>query len=206
MINSSISNGQAILGGAIYANEQTAITIQNSTLTNLTSFKGGGGIHSLGAPLVSLAQATFTNNSGVSGAVYLTKNVNITNCTFTQNIATGSGGMKNEKKKNEILIFKIYFIFVFSLSRFLGAVQIDIVKAEAQQFINITNSIFEGNTANVSGGGLAINSALPTLAFITEVSFTNNQAGSLGGTHQRNIITKGEKFYRCMNRNDSSTC
>ena len=96
-------------GGAIYCNSIGGLNVANSTFTNNAAWGGGGAIYNTGGGL-TLKNSTFINNQahygiikidymraygGTGGAIYNNNNLNITNCTFNNNIAMIGGSIYN---------------------------------------------------------------------------------------------------------------
>ncbi len=155
---SVFSDNQAVMaGGGIYVRAGGAITITNSTFTR-NSASGGGGISNAGTMLVT--GSTFSGNRATvdGGGIGNGGALTVTNCTFSGNSAgTIGGGITN------------------------GGT------------LTVINSTFSGNSATTSGGGIR-NSGTATV-------YNTILADSTAGGNCSGTITNGGN-----NLDDGTTC
>jgi hypothetical protein len=141
------------VGGGVYnqpeygsAHEVRGCLFQNNQAVNGNYGHGGGLKHSKG--FLDISNCDFVNNSATGGgggmSEFATNGVLIHNCTFTGNIAQGGGGLDTGG---------------------IGG-------------CTIISSTFNGNQSTMNGGG--IQSASPSL-YIINSRLTNNVADLLGG-------------------------
>ncbi|KAL0055969.1 hypothetical protein WJX82_006250 [Trebouxia sp. C0006] len=161
VVNSTLTNGQAVTGGAIYGDAGATITISNgSQLTNNQALTDGGAVYcdSCQALLLQLDSNISANQAGAyGGAAYCTSCVTLT--------AVGVS-MSNNRAANG------------------GAVG---VLGSGVTLTNLTGNIFEANTANDilssatnDGDGGAVNIMGGAVA-LTNNTFHSNVATLYGG-------------------------
>jgi len=142
----TFTNNTAILGGAIDNYDSSSmLTAENCNFIENTASSGGGAIHNVGS--ANLTFCNFTENRGdYGGGFYNGGNATLTFCNFTNNTAIDGGGIQNVN----------------------GAT------------LNANNCTFTENTATDanSGGGAVINAGNATLTFC---NFTKNSAIRGGG-------------------------
>lgn len=199
-------NTSSIMGGAITVNRAPA-NIENSIFQN-NSAGNGGAIAGYGSEL-TISGCTFDSNIAVQngGALYNDNEVvdnelssSISTCTFTKNTSATQGGAIsiNRIPGN---IQNCNFQFNASerggaLAGFDSDLKISECRFESNhadrgtqprgaaiwvnlQSPEIRNTIFSGNSANHSGGGIELNNT-PN-AIISGCNFLNNSAGQGGG-------------------------
>lgn len=156
--NNTASSGS---GGAILVIEGTTGTITNSTFYNNTATNGNGGAISI-------------NNTPI----------NISNCTFTSNSSTYSGG---------------------AIEFNCGACMFPAVPAT----LTITNSTFSDNSATNNGSEIAVNDNVSSLTFNITNSIINNSTGGINfystGTNVSggsNICSDGTMAFFLTNTGD----
>ncbi|MCH2141136.1 MAG: hypothetical protein MK100_08910, partial [Phycisphaerales bacterium] len=93
--NLVITNGSANHGGGMYI-DGSSPSLLNCTFTDNHADSNGGAIYSIGDSIISINDSTFTgNDSGNDGGGMYTNggSSEITNCTFTSNIASNGGAI-----------------------------------------------------------------------------------------------------------------
>jgi DNA-binding MarR family transcriptional regulator len=150
VISNSIIAGNSCYesGGGIYNGKN--IILENCILTNNSAFFRGGGFFSNGFGEVTLYNSTIAgNNAHDGGGIFLEEgNINIYNCTITENHATSDcGGIYNDYYANTIVKFSI--IKENSASSSGGIYNIGDIK--------ISNCTISANTAKNNADGIFIN-------------------------------------------------
>ncbi|MBE6823955.1 MAG: hypothetical protein E7513_01275 [Ruminococcaceae bacterium] len=125
-----------------------------------------------------------TSNPGNGGAIYVTRNSDATidGCNFTQNKAANSAGALAVQSSSNVELPDCTFIENSAVSG--GAIY-----TSSDSYINMTNLVFDGNSANFStnnsggnGGAVYISGSTVTL---DNVDFYNNSAdNNAGGIYQ----------------------
>ncbi|WP_417391439.1 choice-of-anchor Q domain-containing protein [Gimesia sp.] len=147
--NSTFSRNAAELGGGIYASGNEvggSVTVIDSTFSDQTQVKSGGGIYNNGSAM-SVENSHFTGNAaigentmGLGGGIYITGgSLTVTGTEFSENVASRGGG-------------GIY--------------------SGGNEFLTISASTFNKNQSR-SGGGIFNNN---TTLSILDSRFTENQA------------------------------
>jgi predicted outer membrane repeat protein len=154
-------------GGAIYwGNANTDIFVMSGTVFNnnsATSAEGSGGaIHmQISNGLIHMFSATFEGNTANTGGAITVSQSNypmsVYSCNFTNNRATGQGGA-----------------MYLGVGNGFGVVQV--LTSNAIRFLD---TLFSGNTATLSGGGVYV-SKVNALTF-NNTLMTGNFANSTGG-------------------------
>ena len=178
IINCTFINDYAYYGGAIYMEKVRGnpVTIKSSRFINCTSYSYGGSIASYNSTSTiindnefincksirstggavyfdnansTLTNNTFINNSAIIGGAYITLNsfTNLTGNIFENNTAKYYGGAIFDSY-NDIKIDNN--TFRYNSAQYGGAIYI----LSIQEYLNITQSIFESNTAVKSGGAI----------------------------------------------------
>ena len=178
IINCTFLNDYATYGGAIYMEKLRGnpVTIKSSRFINCTSYSYGGAIASYNSTSTiindnefincksirstggaayfdnansTLTNNTFINNSAIIGGAYITLNsfTNLTGNIFENNTAKYYGGAIFDSY-NDIKIDNN--TFRNNSAQYGGAIYI----LSIQEYLNITQSIFESNTAVKSGGAI----------------------------------------------------
>ncbi|MNK37608.1 putative outer membrane protein pmp19 precursor [compost metagenome] len=180
----NISGGS---GGAVYVLKGTdnpIVKFVNSTFLGnkaTVASQGGGAIYSNSTSVINITGGSFEANESVTGAaLYSAGSVNISGTSFLQNKSTGSGsaiylihsGLTSS-------IDKTTFLTNTSTGNY-GAIYFSsgTVTTSVTGVLNLSNSIFRGNTTTGSGGALMIQSG--TVNAYNNV-FANNQANGSGG-------------------------
>jgi hypothetical protein len=154
-------------GGAIY-NERT-LTVIDSTFSGNSAAFGAALVN--GGLLAEVTNSTFSaNNAGRSGGgIYNEGTLNVTNSTFSANTADFGGGIYN----NAGIVDVANSTFSGNSVRNLGGG----MYSESSSSLNITNSTFATNSAEL-GGGLFSGENTTN---VTNSTFSANSAVSLGG-------------------------
>ena len=165
-------------GGAIYPNGNGSLDgslfVNNCILSNnvSTGFYGGAIGNNFGYK-ATINNSTFTSNSASSGGAISGSDITVTNSTFTNNTAQSEGGAIQMGYQSTLAISGS----TFTNNRITvegggGAV--------SGYTINISDSIFSGNSTSTVGGtrGGAIRGGYVT---ITRSAITNNTASGAGG-------------------------
>ncbi|MEZ6073119.1 MAG: CSLREA domain-containing protein [Pirellulales bacterium] len=152
IINTTVSNNVGVFGGGIYSVGESLI-IQDSETSGNTAVLGGGGFV---VGLATIESSLFSGNEadGGGGLFLNGGDLSITGSTFAGNMANGGDGGGVSAAYSSL--------------------------ASGEQELTITNSTFESNSSDSSGGGLALTN-IP--ASIEGSTFVANSALSGGGTH-----------------------
>ena len=184
--NSHFNNNTSFNGGAIKLSNR--VTINNTNFNNNTG-RFGGAIY-IDAGFSTITNSNFTNNSiespGNGGAIWsrlrTANSARFVGCTFTNNAAPGreGGAITIETATGAGFVKGIEVedcTFTGNTAQFGAAIRVD--KAND---VRIINSVFNGNTAGSSGGGIGIyDLASGAQPFISGCTFTNNSASGVGG-------------------------
>jgi predicted outer membrane repeat protein len=152
------------------------LMIKNGNVNVNDNGDGGGGMFN-GSSSPTLTNCTFTNNSasgqfnGTGGGVYNSaSNPILTDCTFTSNSADYGGGGMVNESSSPALTNCTFT----SNSAEYGGGMYNYLESNP----TLANCTFEGNSAVDDGGGMLNSSGSPTL---TNCTFTSNSAVSSGG-------------------------
>jgi predicted outer membrane repeat protein len=172
--NGQIGAGEG-LGGAIYIETPSALTIHHTRFENNIA-EVGGAIHSPVSPsTVTIDQGSLLDGNiaqtGSGGAVFSNGSVFVERSAFTNNSAVGlGGGIFNQN--GSLTVSEV--VFQDNSSGFTGG---GIANLSSTNLV-VVSTTFEGNHAAYRGGGLYSSVSTPTLNNIT---FVRNSAGSGGG-------------------------
>ncbi len=191
--NSTLANNQSTttVGGAI-ANRGT-LTLNTVTMQNNTALALGGAIHSAasgGGGGLTVINSTFTGNKAESGGVlYISTdtgtNASITGSTFSNNQAVATSGGAGDDG---------------------GAIAIDTDGA-----VNITKSIFTGNSAAANGGAIYFNDSA-TQAAVAALTLSYNRivgntaAAGSGLFHASGTATAERNWWGCNSGPAAAPC
>ncbi|TZF84595.1 hypothetical protein FW774_06305 [Pedobacter sp. BS3] len=180
-------NTSSASGGGMY-NGNNQITLTNCKFySNTANTNGGGGVLVSSGSSATITNCVFDDNktSAGNGAGVSTYHidaanpttVSVSNCTFTRNAATGTGGgMYNYQN---ITITVSGCTFSDNTATTDGGGIFNNPSANA----TITNSTFTSNTATLNGGGIynsaSSNGAITNCTFISNIA--NNTATATGG-------------------------
>lgn len=179
-------NDASEYGGAIRV-ENGTLEVEGGSFTENTATKRGGAVYIKtadakvlidGASFEGNGKCTAASPDGQGGAIFsnTSQNVDIKNCTFTDNTARIAGAIGSAEDKSA----NINIINIDSCS-FAGNSSTAILFANSGE-INISNSTFTGNTSTSKGGALAINGwDSATTATLTDCTFSDNTASDYGG-------------------------
>ncbi len=183
----SINDGNVSInadGGAIFSDSSGNMVLKNLSFSNNYGYKGGA-IYSRSD--LNISQCTFSNNSAKQsgGAIHQFGKLNIQNSTFTENIAASSGGAIFTQGISEILKTD----FNYNESFFQGGA-IAIAHYNSNNHHRISECTFNGNMARKGeflgsgyGGALLISST----TLIEKSLFYGNHADFEGGAIFVNI-------------------
>lgn len=184
MNNSTIDSGSAISSGTSRTNH---IDIIDCTFINNYSKNAGGAVYIYrsgdGRAVINITDCSFDQNeadTGEGGALYLggwynTSNAYITDTTFTNNIAGGSGGASRHDER-----FKAKYtncLFSGNTGQNGGAIYRPVAQGYKDDH-PIDNCLFINNTAIDTGGAVYLYIAFPKF---TNCAFLGNNAGVNGG-------------------------
>jgi len=187
----SNSTGTDGFGGAIENEAGTGLRVVNSTFSNNKAFfgvslSGGGAVDTnSGMTTLSFLNTTFTGNSTVGSAhggalwIFGVNNVTIGNSSFINNTAgdTGEGGGIRIEASNGIIITNSTFI--------ANTAENGAAVSNFGSTVQITNTTFSGNLANVNGGGIAITSTstvnLNNVTIALNIADNNSDGAGDGG-------------------------
>lgn len=174
-INScNIRDNRASQGAGIFNNTGSIVSITDSTISgNISNFNGGGifnqGTTTINKSIISGNSLSFTSSGG--GIFNTNGTVNITESTFSGNLASQGGGIFN----NIACTVNITDSTFTGNASFSGAA---IQNASSTSIANITRSTFSSNAASSSGGAFNISGGTVN---ITNSTLSGNSAGTFGG-------------------------
>jgi predicted outer membrane repeat protein len=197
---------QANIGGAIFSESNSNITIRNSSFISNSAkdCDSGlcyGGVLFIERGRVVINDCNFTQNSADAGGVLsLAKcNASIANTGFSNNSATGNGGVIYAEEKASLHVQN--GTFINNSARDGGVMSIisnENMVLNTESEIVIYSSNFSGNIA--SNDGAVIASDGDDLAFVESI-FNDNRADNNGGVaHVRNNCTT--EFTSCFFTNN----
>ncbi len=186
--NSTLTGNFATNGGAIHA--ETAITLDDTTISNNLAADNGGGIHCFSCDDLDISLSQITNNTADSGGgLYVTDSdtvVDIISTSFDLNNATstledqGEGG--GVYMAGGLLTVTNSVIDQNSSSLFGGGLYLEGTPTNSLM-ANIVNTAITSNTTTVNGAG---NGGAGLYARTTDIMFTDalfqlNQTPGVGG-------------------------
>lgn len=173
--NCILSRNTASSGGAISSSSVTAMNCMLSR--NMAS--DGGAIRASSSVITT--NCTFTENSASTsgGAIYSfssSSSVAATNCTFTENTSRAGGAISSASSSSLVTVTATNCTFTSNsaTSGSGGAI------SSSSTSFTVAHCTFTGNSAT-SGYGGAISSSSSKSFMVTNCTFTNNYASSLGG-------------------------
>ena len=195
IINITIRNGKASIGGGIYSNGGVAVT--NSTISGNTASGThdfyGGGIYSKGG--VTVTNSTISGNTAsggyyvYGGGIYSKGGVTVTNSIISGNTASGSyavwgGGVYS---KGNITLTNSTIFGNNAINGSGGGIY-----CYTSRRVTVTSSIITGNTAH-DGGGIY---CYAIRVIIKNSTITGNTAeGDGGGIYCESYILNGSYNY-----------
>ena len=190
--NATVFDGNsATNGGAIYA-ESGSCTVKGATFTNNTATEGGA-VYTKSSGSFSATDSSFegntANKNGGAIAVTGTKEITLTNCTFTSNqgLSTESAEDPTSIGGGAIYVGSGAIVTVsggsFKTNSVVGTA--DYVHVGGAVLVdggtfNVSNALFDGNTAN-NGAAIGTSQNKATAMNVTACTFTNNVATKNGG-------------------------
>ncbi len=169
-------NISSTTGGTITSSAASLLTITNSSFTNNTALgnTSGGAIYTTGQSNIS--QSTFTNNTSFAGGAIANygggKLMTINGCVFNNNSSSTSGGA---------LISEFQASIIVNGSRFNGNVSGGnggVLYSQNDSLVTMNNDTCINNRCTGNGGAV-MNNGNP--AVISNSVFIGNRAGSTGG-------------------------
>ena len=177
--NSILSGNTASKGGGIYNNPNANLSISNSTLSGNNAIFGAG-IYNSGGNL-NVTNSTLDNNiaSNPGGGILNTNSgtVTVTNSTFSNNSAAGNGG----GIYNESTLYVYNSTLSGNRANFGGG-----VFNNSNSTSNISNSTFSANSAVTLGGGI-FNQITNGIVTLTNSTLSGNSARS----NANSVISSG---------------
>ena len=177
----TIIDGEETRRGILCDNSETPNTIiEGFTITNGYSGSGvdyyhGGGMYNVNSS-PTLTDCIFTNNIATNwgGAMCnYGSSPTLTTCTFTDNTADNGGGIQNASFSNPTLTD---CIFTNNIAANRGGG----MRNDYDSNPTLTTCTFTGNSATIRGGGMENSGGSTTL---TTCTFTSNSADSGGGMY-----------------------
>jgi len=163
----TVTQGQALFGGAIQIATGGYLTLTDSYLSQNTADSAGGGLHNDGGTAVLLRVTLSNNSTSYGGGIYNSGDLTLLDVTLVDNTATnGGGGLYNDQNAN------LSNVTLATNSSGDGGG----IFNSAAGVATMTNATLSGNQANY-GGGLFNNGA----ATLTHVTIAGNQADGGGG-------------------------
>ncbi|CAD5944578.1 Leukotoxin [Planktothrix tepida] len=185
--NSELNDNVAQFGGGIYTGFKSNTVVINSKFNHNDgtlggSERGGGAIATKSAGSLTVKDSEFTNNKGINGGAinHLLGNLTIDNSKFINNTSVPGGTVPNGSN---------------NYHGAGGAIYTDGANASGANFepgltggiIQISNSLFDGNTGAGQGGGLFLFAYPPDQIIVENSTIINNiiqtnlKGDSLGG-------------------------
>ena len=189
--NCSLVNNSAKQGGALYAGQYAKVDIESTDITNNQSTDSGGGITLLGANVTNPIKATFTdvnfienkatntysNGGGASISDYA--DVVLEGCIFERNTTNLNGGGIFADRYTNLMIKGCEFTSNDCTNKYgSGGGLCSMIYNDASSGLDISNSAFIGNKANI-GGGISLDTFETNT--IRNCTITGNIALSNGG-------------------------
>lgn len=185
----TFSENQASWGGAIGANNEVNLVVNNCAFSGNTALVSGGAIYSTNSEAtLTVNGSTFENNTAsgyYGGAVYMSSTTvnsesvsvaTINNSDFINNSAAGGGAIyTNSTALSSVELNLSNSRIVGNTSKGNGGG----VRANISATVNISSTVFEGNTATSNGGAIAGGSQ--TFVNVTKSSFQSNTSQQDGG-------------------------
>lgn len=170
----NLVNGSNV-GGAIYNDGN--VNIFTSEFRNNTA-NNGGAIYNNGTLQINSSNFT-ANNSPFGGAIYTTMTAIINNSNFNNNTGSQGGAIRNSGTPANLTITNSNFTnnnaVTINVEGFGGAIY------NMNGNVNISNSIFNHNGAELEGGAIFDNAILSGTMNINNSTFINNTATDFGG-------------------------
>ena len=164
-------------GGGIYSTGN--LIVNNSTFDGNTGGVNGGGIAGDNQSTVTVTNSTFTNNiasAAEGGGIFINGTLILTNSTFSNNSAKWGGGVAihtiyNTSTRSSATISGSTFNGNF------GIFQSGAIAVYYDCDLILTNSTISGNEGGLSAGGMSVGG----IATITNSTITNNTAPKAAG-------------------------
>ena len=207
-------DNSAFSGGAVYVSTSASIPLSlNVSFTgcnftrNIASY-GGGAFWTLTSTTiqVSFSKCNFIENQGgrTGGAVYVVSNVlpiSISECHFTNNMASFGGAAYLGVENTRILITRSYFTDNRLSHGSGGAVYI----SGNDNIVSVIGGAFMNNTALQGGGGALYSTGQRTNFLFGDVLFHNNSATFCGVLEVDQFFHDSVNFTRSMFTSNSAT-
>lgn len=178
------NSGAEPFGGAILANANTTLNLDNVTISNSLASTSGGAIATFAGVTLNITNSRFLGNLAANGGAIATRAIlNIFDSTFINNNASGGEGGAIQSYEQPGVISRS--TFNNNGARFGGA----IFKGNSQ--IEINESHFVGNAAADDGG--AIYGRVDALVGTFNCTLRGNNAGRDGGAVFARHIYVGER-------------
>jgi hypothetical protein len=183
--NGSASSSNFSVGGAMYINQGTTVTISNSILSNNQSVTStGGAIENRGS--LTLTNVTMQNNTAkaLGGAINSIRSLTVTNSTFTNNQAEAGGALYiNTDSTFSATITGSTFTNNHTVATASGVTDDGAaIAADTDGSVSITMSTFTGNGAANNGGALYFNDSNTQAAVGTMTANFNRIVGNTAAT------------------------
>lgn len=189
--NCSLMNNSAKQGGALYAGQYATVDITNTDISENKSNESGGGVVLVGANTANPIKATFINvnfteNKAINsysngGGISITDyaEVMFEGCIFEENFTNLNGGGIFVDRYTNLTIKNCEFTSNECTNRYSSGGGIgSTIYNNANSGLDISNSVFTGNKANMGGGISLDNLEINT---VTNCTITGNTAVSSGG-------------------------
>jgi hypothetical protein len=174
-------------GGAVFADSDSDLIVKNSSFVGNSANKsydddtrpGLGGASSTygGASIAGCQFSDYTAYAGGAVAIGVNQTASISGCSFVNNSANLVAGAVSIAASCHVAITDCEFSL--NSAYFGGSIQTDALPTNDLGALLLTNSTFNGNSADDSGGALRLLGS-STVLHISNCTFINHTAGSGG--------------------------
>ena len=198
--NSYFENNTARVGGAIFSQKGSIISIRNSTFVNNSAAgckdegcQGGALFIDSGCSATVHSSSFINNTAGYGGAIALSQGIlyDSADNVFSGNRAAGPGGAISVYSRSRITMYNSHYSN--NSGRYGGAVYM-----HKDSSIIVSHSMFDKNRAQVGGGVMYASSS--SSITIDSSFFHKNEAGSVGGVmyapSSSGITIGGSSFHK----------
>ncbi|MDB9393081.1 cadherin domain-containing protein [Microcystis aeruginosa] len=185
------SNIASSNGGAIYDSNSNP-TLNNVTFAQNRATGGNGGAIYSNSSTSTITQSNFQQNRAINGGAIFTlssNNFNLTNVSFTLNIADGSSGVGGAIYNGNSNLQIANATFSRNNAVLQGGAVYQFSTTALGNLTNITTSTFSGNSAGSGSAILSTNNSLPTIR--NSIVWGNGGTAISGNATITNSIVQG---------------